>query len=120
MQTLLRCLDTPHVESQAFTSVRARVWWIMETLKHLAIACTVGWVAQLSQLASPGEGKLNFPWEKAQWDNTVVQYKSQVKKMAASVCNVRSYICDAISIFVICVASSDVVLFVLICGNVYS
>ena len=27
----------------------------------------------LSQLAFPGEGNPNFPWEKSHWDNTVVK-----------------------------------------------
>ena len=34
--------------------------------------------ATLSQLVFAGEGNPNFPWEKSQWDNTVV--KSKVKK----------------------------------------
>ena len=29
----------------------------------------------LSQLAFPGEGNLNFPWEKSHWDNTIVKKK---------------------------------------------
>ena len=32
-----------------------------------------------SQLAFPGEGNLNFPWEKSHWDNTVVK-STKVKK----------------------------------------
>ena len=48
-----------------------RVWLIIETLKHPA--CTLGWVAWLSQLACPGEGSLNFSWEKSHWNNTIVK-----------------------------------------------
>ena len=33
----------------------------------------------LSQLAFPGEGNPNFPWEKAHWDNTVIESKKKVK-----------------------------------------
>ena len=33
--------------------------------------------ATLSQLACPGESNPNFPWEKSQWDNTVVQKTKQ-------------------------------------------
>ena len=39
-----------------------RVQWITETIEHLA--CTIGRVVQLSQLAFPRETDLNFPWEK--------------------------------------------------------
>ena len=55
--------------------VHVRVWLIMETLKHPA--CTLGLVAQLSQLAFPGEGNLNFPWEKSHWDKTVAKLQMQ-------------------------------------------
>ena len=51
--------------------VHVRVRWIIETLKHPA--CTLGWVARLSQLAFPGESNPNFPCEKSHWDNTVVK-----------------------------------------------
>ena len=33
--------------------------------------------ATLSQLAFPGESNPNFPWEKSQWDNTVVKKKKK-------------------------------------------
>ena len=33
--------------------------------------------ATLSQLAFPGEGNPNFPWEKSHWDNTVVEKKKK-------------------------------------------
>ena len=46
--------------------VHIRAWWIMETLKHPA--CT------LSQLAFPGENNPNFPREKSQWRNSVVNF----------------------------------------------
>ena len=36
--------------------------------------------ATLSQLAFPGEGNPNFPWEKPHWNNTVVKSKKQKKK----------------------------------------
>ena len=36
--------------------------------------------ATLLQLAFPGEGNPNFPWEKSNWDNTVVKSKVKVKK----------------------------------------
>ena len=61
--------------------VHVRVWWIVETLKHLA--GTIGWVAQLSQVAFPGEGNLNFPWEKSHWDNTVVKKEKTVGRFSA-------------------------------------
>ena len=61
-----------HVKDPA---VHVRIRWIMETLKHQA--CTVGWMARLSQLAFPGENNPNFPWEKSYWDNTVVKSKSR-------------------------------------------
>ena len=41
----------------------------METLKHPA--CTIGWIARLSQLAFPKERNLNFSWEKSHWDNAM-------------------------------------------------
>ena len=37
-------------------------------------ACTIGWVAPLSQLAFHGESDWNFPWLKSQWDNKVVVF----------------------------------------------
>ena len=58
--------------------VHVRVRWIMETLKHPA--CTVGLVAQLWQLAFPGEGSRNFLRKKSLWDNAVV------KKSKTSIC----------------------------------
>ena len=52
VQTLLRCPQTSHVITCINICahvkdpvVYVRVWWITETLKHLA--CTIGWVAQL-------------------------------------------------------------------------
>ena len=51
--------------------VHVRLRWIMETGKHPAY--TVGWVAQLSQLALPRESNLNFRWERSHWDSTVVK-----------------------------------------------
>ena len=36
--------------------------------------------ATLLQLAFPGEGNPNFPWEKSHWDNTVVNGNSKNKK----------------------------------------
>ena len=62
----------------------ARVWWIMETLK--LPVCTIGWVAQLSQLAFPRESNANFLWDKSHWDNTVVKKKKQKKKKKARSC----------------------------------
>ena len=59
-------------------AVLVRVQLIMETLKHLA--CTVGWVAQLSQLAFRGQSNPNFPWEKSQWDNTGKKIKIRMIK----------------------------------------
>ena len=53
--------------------VHVRIQWIMETCKHPA--CTVGWVAQLLQLAFPGKSNLYCPWEKSQWDNRVYNTK---------------------------------------------
>ena len=41
--------------------------------KHTA--CIEGRVARLLQLAFPRESNPNFPWEKPQWDNTVVKKK---------------------------------------------
>ena len=35
--------------------------------------------ATLSQLAFPGESNPIFPWEKSQWDNTVIQKKKKKK-----------------------------------------
>ena len=52
--------------------VHVRVRWNTEALKHPA--CAVGWglgSAILSQLAFPGEGNPNFPWEKSHLDSTV-------------------------------------------------
>ena len=60
----------------------SRVRWIMEALKHPA--CTVGWVARLSQLAFPGEGMPNFPREKSYWDNTVVKSNKKIKVLLLS------------------------------------
>ena len=39
--------------------------------------CKLSWQTSptLSQLAFPGEGDPNFPWEKSQWDNAVVRSK---------------------------------------------
>ena len=50
----------------------------MDTLKHPA--CIVGRVAWLSQLAFPGEGNPNFPWEKSHWDDNIVKSKKVFKK----------------------------------------
>ena len=36
----------------------------------------------LSQLAFPGEGNLNFPWEKSHWDNTAVKMYNLKKKVS--------------------------------------
>ena len=47
----------------------------METLKHPVH--TVGWVTRLLQLAFTRESNPNFPWEKSQWDNTVVKKKKK-------------------------------------------
>ena len=55
--------------------VYVRVRWIMETLKTPSLHRRLG-SATLSQLAFPGEGNPNFPWEKSHWDNTV--FKSKV------------------------------------------
>ena len=41
--------------------------------------CRLG-SATLLQLAFPGEGNLNFPWEKFHWDNTVVKKKEEERK----------------------------------------
>ena len=43
--------------------------------------------ATLSQLAFPGEGNPNFPWEKSLWDNTVVKTKKQTNKQATKPSN---------------------------------
>ena len=48
----------------------------METLRHPAWHSMLG-SATLSQLAFPGESNPNFPWEKSQWDNTVVKKKKK-------------------------------------------
>ena len=52
-----------------------------ETLKHQA--CTVLGNATLSELAFSEESDQNLPWEKSQWDNTVVKNKTnkKIKKM---------------------------------------
>ena len=74
----------PHVQSHALTSVslleivHVRVWWIMETLKHPA--CTIGWIARLSQLAFPKERNLNFSWEKSHWDNAMDKKNKKKKR----------------------------------------
>ena len=47
-------------------------------LKHPV--CTEGWVARLVQLAFPGESNPNSPWERSQWDNTVVKNMNQIKE----------------------------------------
>ena len=63
------CINTcAHVKAPV---VHVRLRWIMETRKHPAY--TVGWVAQLSQLALPRESNLNFRWERSHWDSTVVK-----------------------------------------------
>ena len=54
----------------------------METFKHPA--CTIGWVAQLSQLAFLGESNLNFPREKFHCDNAVVKKKKYRFAVAAA------------------------------------
>ena len=55
-----------HVKDPA---VHVSVRWIMETLQiHMRHRLGV-----LSQLAFLREGDPNFPWEKSQWDNTVVK-----------------------------------------------
>ena len=58
--------------------VHVRVRWIMETLKTPSMHCRLG-SAILSQLAFPGEGNPNFPWEESDWDKTVVK-SSKLKK----------------------------------------
>ena len=79
VQTLLGCLRTPRVQSQAFyvcahvedPVVQVRVRRIMKTPKHPA--CTVGWVARLwHSWLSP-----NFSREKSQWDSTVVKKRKE-------------------------------------------
>ena len=51
----------------------------METLRHPA--CTVGWVARLCRSwLSSWESNPNFPWEKSQWDHTVVKTKRKKLK----------------------------------------
>ena len=79
VQTLLRCSYTPcaiacinicaHVKDPV---VHTRVRWIMETPKTSSMHPRLG-SATLMQLASPGEGNPNFPWEKSHWDNAVVK-----------------------------------------------
>ena len=61
--------------------VHVGVRWTKETLKHPA--CTVDWVARLSQLAFPREGNLNFPWEKSHLDNTVLKSQKSLASAAA-------------------------------------
>ena len=51
----------------------------MEILKHPAY--TVGWVARLSQLAFSGKSNPNFPWEKFQWNKTVVEKNERKMKV---------------------------------------
>ena len=63
--------------------VHARVRWIMENTTIPSMHCWVG-IATLSQLTFPGEGNLNFPWEKSHWDNIVV--KSIKKSFDVCVC----------------------------------
>ena len=54
--------------------VRARVRWIIKTLKHPV--CTVRWGARLcGSWLSLGKSNPNFPWENSHWDNTVVKKK---------------------------------------------
>ena len=52
--------------------VHVRIRWMMEILKHPAY--TVGLTARLCRSWHFfGESNSNFPWEKSQWDNTVVK-----------------------------------------------
>ena len=60
----------------------------METLKRLACNAGLG-RATLSQLAFPGEGNQNFPWEKSHWNNTVVIQSEKEKKISNSVRKTR-------------------------------
>ena len=49
------------------------------------MACTLGWVAWLSQLAFRGKNNPNFPWEKSHLDNTVVKSKAEKKSLKSIV-----------------------------------
>ena len=60
-----------HIKDPVVHVKRRRVQWIMEILKYPA--CTIGWVARLSQLAFPEESNQDFPWEELQWDNTDIK-----------------------------------------------
>ena len=86
MQTLLRVSVHPGVQSHALTSVctlksRSSCQSSMdyENTKTPSIHLRLG-SATLSQLAFPGEGNPNFPWEKSHWDDTVVTKKKLLKK----------------------------------------
>ena len=64
------------------------VWWIKETLKTPRMQPRLDSMTLL-QLAFPGEGNLNFPWEKFHW-NTVVKSK---KKRSKSELEVKGHHC---------------------------
>ena len=53
--------------------VHVRVWWIMET-ETSSMHHRLG-SATLSHLPFPKESNLNLPWNKSQWNNTVVKIK---------------------------------------------
>ena len=100
VQTLLRSVVHPQVQLHALTAVlvledrvvHVRVPWIMKTIKHPA--CTMGWVVQLSQLAFPGESKLNYLQEESKWDNTDVKKKKREREREskkATILIVRRY-----------------------------
>ena len=62
--------------------VHVKVRWIMETLKHPA--CTVGWVARLSQLAFPWGKQPAFPMGEiplGQYTNTTTTTTNNNKNM---------------------------------------
>ena len=75
----------PHVKDSV---VHVRVWWIMETVKHPA--CTVGWVAQQSQLAFPGESNLNFSLENRNRTTFVKKKRAKIYFFFTSARNVSS------------------------------
>ncbi len=58
-------------------AVHVSVWWILETAKtpsmHLRLRSMT-----LLQLAFPGESNPYFPWEKSQWENTILLYNLQL------------------------------------------
>ena len=45
----------------------------------------------LSQLAFPRDSKLNIPWEKSQWDNTIVKKNREKKKGSATLSATREF-----------------------------